>query len=126
MRPFILLPLAISSVVGWGDIGHRTIALLAEKYFTQASSDLVSSLLGDLEDPTVSDAAVWADTVKRSRGFTETGPWHYIDAMDDPPKKCGVKYDRDCQPKEGCIVSAIVNQASLPLGILDTTKLIAA
>ena len=115
MRSTVLLALASSFslhavVEAWGDIGHRTIALLAERYFTQASADLVSSLLGDLEDATVSDAATWADSVRRTPGFTQTGAWHYIDAMDSPPKSCSVNYKRDCQPKEGCVVSAIVNQ----------------
>ena len=32
-----------------------------------------------------------------------------LDAHDDPPRSCGVRYQRDCIPKEGCVVSAITN-----------------
>ena len=111
MRSSLLLTAALSlrSASAWGDVGHRTIGLLAEKYFTQAGSDLVSSLLGDLDDNTISDAATWADTIKRTPGFTQSRPWHYIDANDNPPQTCSLKYSRDCD-SQGCVVSAIVNQ----------------
>ena len=120
MRSTLVLALSAAvhlpaAVHAWGDIGHRTIALLAEKYFTPASASLVSGLLGDTEDATLSDGATWADSVRRQKGFTQTAPWHYIDAEDSPPQSCGVKYSRDCSPKEGCVVSAIVNQVRVRL-----------
>ncbi len=34
------------------------------------------------------------------------------DANDTPPASCGVKYDRDCLPAHGCVVSAITNMIS--------------
>ena len=116
MHVTTLLSLAASTAVvhAWGDVGHGTIGFLAQKSFTQASSDLVSSLLGDLEPTTLFDAINWADTIRRTPPFTNTGAWHYIDAQDSPPDSCGVKYSRDCVPEEGCAVSAIVNHAWPP------------
>lgn len=39
---------------------------------------------------------------------TFSAPFHYIDALDNPPHTCGVDYARDCGPA-GCVVSAISN-----------------
>lgn len=36
-----------------------------------------------------------------------------IDAQDDPPRSCGVNFQRDCIPKEGCVVSAIANMVRI-------------
>ncbi|OCK74962.1 phospholipase C/P1 nuclease, partial [Lepidopterella palustris CBS 459.81] len=102
---FFLLS-AAQGVYSWGDLGHRTVAYLAQKYLTNDGAQLVSNLLGG-ED--ISDAALWADTIKRRHGYTFTAEWHYIDAKDDPPTTCGVKYSRDCKANPGCVVSAIAN-----------------
>jgi hypothetical protein len=91
-------------VIGWGDVGHRAVAYLAEKYLTDQGSDLVSELLANNKGYDISDAATWADTIKWKRPSTR--PWHYIDAKDDPPTSCSLTYKRDCSD-EGCIVSAM-------------------
>ncbi|KAF2269120.1 phospholipase C/P1 nuclease [Lojkania enalia] len=111
MHAFKTLTLLCATPVvhGWGELGHRTVAYLAEKYLTSAASDMVSSLLANDRGYDISDAALWADTVKRRPGYTHTREWHYIDAADDPPTKCGVNYKRDCRKGPGCIVSAIAN-----------------
>jgi hypothetical protein len=98
--------LPLPGVLAWGNIGHRTIAYLAEQYLSPGATTYVSALLGDAD---ISDAALWADEVKRSREFHYTADWHFIDAEDDPPRTCQVNFRRDCHPKPGCVVSAIVN-----------------
>lgn len=119
---------AIPAVHGWGELGHRTVAYLAEKYLSSAASDLVDNLLANNRGWDISDGALWADAVKHRRGYNHTGKWHYIginphsntekvllsngshiDAADDPPRYCNVNYRRDCKPGPGCIVSAISN-----------------
>ena len=75
---FVLL-LSLLSLVQqatcWGALGHRTVAYLAQKYFTSEANVLVNNLLKG-ED--ISDAALWPDEVRRSRGYSFTAEWHYI------------------------------------------------
>jgi hypothetical protein len=61
---------------GWGDVGHRTVAYLAEKYLTKQGSQLVEDLISPNDEFDISDAATWADKVKFARPFTRN--WHYI------------------------------------------------
>ncbi|KAI9790486.1 MAG: hypothetical protein M1833_001925 [Piccolia ochrophora] len=93
----------------WGSLGHRTVAYLAEKHFSEAGASLAAKFL---EDQEISDAAVWADTIRRIPKYQNTGGWHYIDAEDDPPRTCAVNFKRDCDLKVGCVVSAIVNMTA--------------
>lgn len=103
---FSLCTLTLPSVLAWGNIGHRTVAYLAQKYLSPGATTYVSTLLPDTD---ISDAAIWADQVKRHPEFHGTDKWHFIDAEDDPPRSCQVNYNRDCNPTPGCIVSAITN-----------------
>lgn len=38
-----------------------------------------------------------------------TSDFHFIDAKDDPPRYCGVDFERDCKKDRGCVVSALHN-----------------
>ena len=98
--------LSLPSVHGWGNIGHRTVAYLAEKYLSPGATTYVAALLGAAD---ISDAAIWADRVKRTGEFHYTAEWHFIDAEDDPPRTCSVNFKRDCHPEPGCVVGAIIN-----------------
>ncbi|OCK95057.1 phospholipase C/P1 nuclease [Cenococcum geophilum 1.58] len=97
-----LLPLSLA----WGNLAHRTIALLAQKHFTPSASLYIHSLLGS---ETLSDAAIWADTYKFLPQGRYTSSWHFVDARDEPPHSCSVSYGRDCQPNRTCIIAAIAN-----------------
>ena len=93
----------------WGTLGHRTIAYLAQRYFTSEAETYVNDLLGD-ED--IAEASLWADHIKRTPVGAGTSGWHYIDAKDDPPRICQVNFNRDCEPDQGCVISAIINMVS--------------
>lgn len=71
----VALPLT-AEVIAWGDLGHRTVALLAQKYLTSDTQQLLGSILQKDQGCDFSDAATWADTIKRKR--PETKKWHYI------------------------------------------------
>lgn len=60
----------------WGSLGHRTVGYLAEKYLTPEGSEYLSTLLQQGED--ISDAAIWADEIKREHGWGFTSAWHFI------------------------------------------------
>lgn len=68
--------LLISGVAGWGDLGHRTVGYLGEKYFTEEGKRFVDSLLANEEGWDISDAATWADVIKYHRPYSRE--WHYI------------------------------------------------
>jgi hypothetical protein len=73
----ILLTLCLSNYVSaWGDLGHRTVALVARKYLTTEASQVLDDILANDQGYDFSDAATWADTIKRGR--PETKEWHYV------------------------------------------------
>ncbi|KAF2245332.1 phospholipase C/P1 nuclease [Trematosphaeria pertusa] len=90
----------------WGNLAHRTIALLAQKYFTPEASWYTRDLLGK---ETIDSAAIWADTYKLLPWGRDTASWHFVDALDDPPNSCSVDYHRDCHPNRTCIITATMN-----------------
>lgn len=88
----------------WGNLAHRTIALLAQKHLTQEALEYTKDLLGS---ETIDSAAIWADAYKLLPQGRKTGSWHFVDAQDDPPNSCSLDYHRDCQPNRTCIIDAI-------------------
>jgi hypothetical protein len=74
----LTLPL-LQGALGWGDVGHRTVAYLAYKYLQPSTQEYIDGILayGDGED--VSDGAVWPDQIKRQR--PATAPWHFIGSV---------------------------------------------
>jgi hypothetical protein len=73
---FLLLSYTVPFTWGWGDLGHRTVAYLAEKYLNEDGTRLVEDLIHPEGDFDISDAAVWADHQKWKLPFTR--PWHFI------------------------------------------------
>ncbi len=84
--------------LGWGKIGHRVSARLAESRLTPEALAAVKALLEPGES--LADAALWADEVRRQR--PKSGPWHYINV----PITEG-RVDRSFCPDAGCVLSAI-------------------
>ena len=102
----IVLTNYVTKAFAWGELGHRTVANLAQMYFDDATSSYVDDLLDGLD---ISDASLFADAYRFRHPFS--APWHFIDAQDDPPRVCKVNYGRDCA--DSCIIRAIVNQTSI-------------
>lgn len=57
-----------------------------------------------------------------------TSDFHFIDAKDDPPRYCGVDFDRDCKKDRGCVVSALHNYTTrlLDADLRESERAIAA
>src|ERR1700742_3340730 len=100
--PLIVLLLA-SRVLAWGEIGHRTVGYLAGMYFSSEADNLFNELVQPSKTFDISDGAVWADSFKVQSRMPWSKPWHYIDAQDDPPHKCKVNFNGDCDPKKRCV-----------------------
>ncbi|OLN85446.1 Nuclease S1-like protein 3 [Colletotrichum chlorophyti] len=129
----VLIAVAIRPVLSWGNVGHRTVGYLAEKYLSDEAVAIFGELLANDRNYDFSDAATWADTLRghmgwaskyhyiseNPRSFTPSRPCtsHSPDPRDDPPRLCGMEYPRDC-PSSGCVISAIQNYTSQ---ILDTS-----
>ena len=108
--------LQIPPALAWGCKGHQTVALIAEKYLSPETRQLVDKLLaenpvdpqlkrycGNATRDLMADASTWADDVRNDR---KNGPWHYIDiprgALHGPLEPfCG---------NEGCVTKTINEQ----------------
>jgi hypothetical protein len=63
----------------WGDVGHRTIGYVAEKCLSSNAHQYLTSILANDQGYDFSDAAIWADTIKRGAHPREyTKIWHYM------------------------------------------------
>ncbi|KAJ5380217.1 uncharacterized protein N7496_002645 [Penicillium cataractarum] len=103
--PLLLLSYTVQLTWCWGDLGHRTVAYLSEKYLNEQGAQLVEDLITPNEDFDISDAAVWADH-----------------AEDNPPDLCHVSYQADCK-EDGCVISAIENMTHQVLDLsLEKTQ----
>jgi hypothetical protein len=101
-----LLQTLLLSCHAWGNLGHRTVALLAVKQLTpQGLNYMKDALNGEAID----DAAIWPDSFKTTPEGSYTGTWHFVDATDDPPTTCNVDFHRDCHPERVCIIAAFQN-----------------
>ncbi|KAF2128508.1 hypothetical protein P153DRAFT_293141 [Dothidotthia symphoricarpi CBS 119687] len=105
----ILLPLlaALPHASAWGSLGHTTVAFIAQNFVATKTATFAKNLLGDTSTAYMANVATWADTYRSEAAGKFSSGFHYIDALDNPPKTCGVIYERDCP--DGCIVSAIAN-----------------
>lgn len=111
----ILLSLTLPyQTFAWGELAHRTIAVLASRFLLPETATFVRSVLPKSEKIDV--AAIWADYFSHQ----PLGEWskklHYIDAEDNPRQgSCGVDYERDCSD-DMCVVGAIVNMVGADIG----------
>ncbi|HYZ83877.1 MAG TPA: S1/P1 nuclease, partial [Bryobacteraceae bacterium] len=105
-----------SPAFAWGCEGHKTVALIAQKYLNSKARNTVVTLLKkfpytpnpnfDCEPRSVAiaDAALWADDIRNTR--RETAPWHY---QDIPITESGENPSKFC-PEKGCVTRAIREQ----------------
>ena len=107
LAPAFLLA-ALPSVHSWGGLGHETVAYVAANFVQSDTKAYFQNLLGDNSDDYLAAVATWADSFRYSHEGRFSAPLHFIDAEDDPPNSCSVKFDRDCGDS-GCVVSAIKN-----------------
>lgn len=111
LTPILLTILTLPSLItAWGNLGHRTVAYLAQKHLTPLATTYILNILGDQD---ISDAAIWPDEYKKTPEGKHTFTWHFINVHDDPPRYCGVELERDCPGEKGfCIITAIAEMVS--------------
>lgn len=72
----LLLLDAITSVLAWGDLGHRTVAYLAQHHLTDEAALMIADVLKNEKGYDISDGAVWADRIRRQH--EDSAQWHFI------------------------------------------------
>ena len=105
----------------WGCEGHQVVALLAEMHLTPHALEMAKQILADGPiDPNLSrfckqggadplaDASTWPDDIRGQR--PETAPWHYVDVPLGTTQRDVEKF---CDPKEGCVTRAILDQLAI-------------
>lgn len=102
-----LLPQAYS----WGTLGHETVAYVASNFVSPSTEAYFQAILHNTSSSYLAQVATWADSFRYTAAGRFSAPFHFIDAEDNPPASCGVKYIRDCGEK-GCVVGAILNYTS--------------
>lgn len=111
-----------AKALAWGEHGHRTVAYLAQLYFTDEAEDLFNELVKPTAAFDISDGSVWADSHSVQAKMPFSKPWHYIDAKDNPPETCEINYNSDCDPDKRCVVSAIANLVRLSVSCFSKTS----
>jgi hypothetical protein len=100
---------------GWGEKGHRIVAILADTHLTEQARKEVEKLLP--AGTTLADAAVWPD--REGRRITEFDRLHHVSIPDDAS---GYDQQRDCRARN-CMVEAlnwftsIVTDAKAPINV---------
>ena len=89
----------VSPAWGWGAIGHRVAAKVAEGRLTPEAKAALAQLLDPGED--LGDASNWPDFVGRKQ-IPESAPWHYVNVPLTEPR-----YDAGFCQAGGCVVSKI-------------------
>lgn len=95
----VLLASFAPPALGWGANGHRTIALIAERYFNDDAAAEISRLLEGQSLASISD---WADTIRSDERWDCASPYHYSTI---PP---GTQYLDEGVPPQGDVLGAIV------------------
>lgn len=96
---FVLLIHCRDDAHGWGDKGHRIVAILADTHLTEQAREEVRKLLPG--GTTLADAAVWPD--REGRRITEFDRLHHVSI---PDNAAGYDQERDCKARN-CMVEAL-------------------
>ncbi|KAF9516983.1 hypothetical protein BS47DRAFT_590929 [Hydnum rufescens UP504] len=97
--------------------GHEVVGYVAQAFLGLNTLAFVRNTLDSQYRGQLGPAALWADQIKYTRGWTWSKGFHFVDAHDDPlGGSCSVSDSRDC--KGNCILSAITNYTSR---VQDTT-----
>lgn len=122
-----LIPLLVAFPLtdAWGSLGHTTVAYIAQNFLSGTTAKFAQQILNDTSPAFLAHVATWADSYRSEQDGHFSSAYHFIDALDNPPKSCNVVYERDC-PEEGCIVSAIANYSARALtgsvGLIEQQK----
>lgn len=108
LLPLLALAASIPQAAAWGAMAHYAVAYVATNFVTTNTRSYLQTLLADTSTDYLATVASWADSYRSTSAGAFSAPFHYIDALDNPPSSCSVSFSRDCG-SSGCIVGAISN-----------------
>lgn len=111
LQAAVALAAQLQCTHAWGNMGHETIAYIAQSFVASSTATYCKNILGDTSTSYLASVATWADLFRYTSAGRFSAPFHFIDANDSPPGSCSVDYSRDCGSK-GCSVSAVNNYVS--------------
>jgi len=90
---------AKATTVFWGDTGHRTVGLIAEKNLSKKALRNIQKILGN---ESLAMASTWADFVKSDSTLNaQTSAWHYVNIPE------GKSYEEMEKNPKGDVIEAI-------------------
>ena len=72
----LILLCYIPSAYSWGDMGHQTVAEIAERHLTPEAKRAINNILGPEK---LGMAATWADSIKDDPEFNNFKAFHFLD-----------------------------------------------
>ncbi|HZX80433.1 MAG TPA: S1/P1 nuclease [Lysobacter sp.] len=107
----VLLFAVASPAFGWGRLGHRLVAELAQDELKSDARKQVDELLAGEPGATLASIAPWADEVRSKDPVLgkRSAPWHYVTVHADD---CDYDAASDCK-RGDCVVGAIEKQAAI-------------
>jgi hypothetical protein len=103
---FILINL-LQYVYCFGFKTHKYLGNYLDVYLNKSNPQLYYNILDTLQGHTIHDISIWADKMKKKKGYTWTKTLHYVDITDCNNTITNKILDYYCQGK--CIVSAITD-----------------
>src|SRR6476620_8799261 len=97
----------LNYVYTFGYKTHKYLGNYLDVYLNKTNPILYSNIISTLQDNTIEGVSIWADTMKKKKGYTWTRTLHYIDITDCNNTITNKILDNYCQDK--CIVSAITD-----------------
>jgi hypothetical protein len=96
---------AVESASGWGAVGHKTIATIAEQMLLPQTKQRLDEILNGRS---LADVSVWADTLRQTPQWNFTGPFHYEGVSEGDDYLGSLKALTPNQQKKGGVVVAIL------------------
>lgn len=90
---------------GWGPVGHRTIATIAEANLTPAAKRMVAQWLGG---ESLVDVANWADAVRSTPEYAHTSGYHFEQMADGETYVESLRRQTPEQLRQGGLVAALM------------------
>lgn len=104
---FVLLVLGAYPLqsFGWGAVGHRAVARIAQDHLSDEAKDAVAALLGR---QSMEDVANWADQLRSTGTHRQTNWYHFEKVPDSATYIQNLKDMPEWQQRKGGTVSSIV------------------
>lgn len=90
---------------GWGPVGHRAIATIAEANLTPAANAMVAQWLGT--EP-LADVANWADAARSTPAYAHTAGYHFEQMADGETYVESLRRQTPRQLQKGGLVAALM------------------